>query len=132
MIWTDLVCAAAVAALFSCLLALALGWRHPRQPNGAGPSLLFLFVVLLLVLWAAGSWLPPWGPLWGRIPWVSLLLIGLLVSLLILAAGPAAKRPRTRYTQTGVEQTTVVTAFSMFFWIFVWILLTAAIVSYIV
>jgi hypothetical protein len=52
------------------------------------------FVLVLLVAWAAGVWVRPFGPaVWG-IAWAPYLVFGLIAALIVAAAAPARRRSR--------------------------------------
>lgn len=122
-----------LALILSGVLAWGIGWRHPASAGAAGTSALFLFLILMFAMWAGGAWLPPWGPIWQGTPWLSLLLIGFLVSLLVLAvATPARRPPRTRReaTEQAEEAAVLGTAFGLFFWLLLLVLLIAVVIRY--
>ena len=122
------------ALILSSILAWGFGWRHPARSDAVGTSVLFLFLILMFAMWAGGAWLPPWGPLWYGIPWLNLLFVGLLVSLLVLAIATPVRRPRTsREAVEQAEEAAVVgTAFGLFFWVLMVGLLIAVVVRYLV
>jgi uncharacterized membrane protein YgaE (UPF0421/DUF939 family) len=127
----ELLFAVIVALLFSFLLVALFGWQRPDRP-GAGPAFIYLFMILLFAVWAGGAYMQPVGPmLWG-VAWVSFIVIGLLISLVILALIPP-KRPRTRReraeaaqaeaeAQAGAESLA-----SAFFWMLLVLLLLAVV-----
>ena len=133
MFWIDLLFVLLFAILLTSILSAGLGWRHPRSP-GFAPALIFLFVVLLLGMWAGGLWIVPVGPLLWDVPWLTFLLVGLLVALLILAAAAPATRPRPRTPTEAAEETEEAviagTVFTAFFWVLVIGLLIAIVVGY--
>ena len=103
-----------------------LGWRRVPGEGGVLLSAFFLFVFVLLGVWAAYLWVPPMGPVVGDVAWLPLLIVGLAVALLIAAAVPPASR---RVEVVTPEPPTVPAAevFGLFFWVTV-ILLGALIV----
>ncbi len=118
--WIDFVFVLVLALLFSAVLGWGFGWRHPARSDALGASMLFLFVILLFGMWAAGAWFPVWGPVWYGTPWLTFLLVGLVVSLLILAVvAPPPRPPRTRSEAIKAEDDTLVvgTVFGLFFWL---------------
>ncbi len=135
MFWVDLLFVFLVAVVLSIILSWGLGWRHPAAADAFAVSMVFLFVILLFTVWAAVAWLPPWGPAWRGTPWLSILLIGIIVSLLILAAAtPIRRRPRTP-TQAAAEareESLTATVFGVFFWALLAGLLVAIAISYFV
>ena len=133
MFLIDLLLVFIFALVLSSILGWGVGWRHPSRSDGTGVSIFFLFIILFFAMWAGGVWMVPHGPLiYGR-PWLSLLIIGIFISLILLAvAAPGRRRPRTpeQAEQDAVENVTAVTVFGIFFWILIIGFLIAAIVSY--
>jgi len=129
MIWMDFVAALFVALLLSGVFLLLFGWSRPGARGGLF-DVIFFFVILFLTTWALGVWMTPVGPVvWGA-PWLMFLLVGLVVALL-LAATPAG-RPRTRaaaVAQAEADQVAA-TAFGVFFWVLLIILVGAVVARY--
>lgn len=127
----DFIAAALVALLFSILLIGIFGWQRPGR-EGFGSALLFLFFLLLVVVWAGGTWAGPAGPmLWG-IAWIPFLAVGFFGALMVAALIPP-RRPRNKReaierakAQVGAEATLTV-----FFWLLIGLLALAIVVRYI-
>jgi NADH:ubiquinone oxidoreductase subunit 6 (subunit J) len=134
MIIIDLLMVFLFAIILTSVVTWGFGWRHPAGSETVGASVLFLFVILMLAMWAGGAWLPPWGPVWNGTSWLNLLMIGLLVSLLILAVTAPKRRPRSpqEAAEQAEESAVVGTVFGIFFWILFMGLLVAALVQYFV
>ena len=134
MIWTTFLLLLVFALLLSSVLAWGFGWRHPARADAVGTAALFLFLILLFSMWAGAAWIPPWGPLVFGTPWLELLLIGLLVSLLVLAIGTPARRPHTLHeaAEEAREEAAVGTAFGVFFWALLAFFLVAIVAGYLV
>jgi hypothetical protein len=132
MFWIHFLFALVFALVLSSILAWGLDWRHPERRDAVGTSVLFLFLILLFAMWAGTAYLPPWGPVLYGTPWLNTLVIGLLVSLLVLAiAAPKRRAPAPSATRETAEEVIVVgTAFGIFFWILIIGLLMAALISY--
>ncbi len=127
----DLVFIFLLAIILSTLLTWGIGWRHPGRRDAAGLSAFFLFLVLMLSMWAGAVWLRPVGPtLYGR-PWLSFLATGLFVSFLILAvADPGSRRKKS---SSEIEENAMFAAgavFSIFFWFFLLVFLLTASAGY--
>ena len=95
-----------------------------------------IFVLALLVTWAAGAWVTPVGPfVWGGY-WLPFLIPGLLFLLLLVSLTPV-QRPRTvqeAVDQARAETAAAETAFvvlSAFFWLLVAALLAAIVAAYV-
>jgi len=83
--------------------------------------LLGFFIILFFITWAVGIWIPPIGsPLWG-VPWVSFLIVGLLLTLLLVAFVPSAKPPHSQNeaTKQSEAEKVAVSIFNIFFWILI-------------
>lgn len=129
MFWIDLLFVFLFALIFSSILGLGLGWRHPARADAVGISILFLFIILLVVMWAAAAWLPPLGPALYGTSWLTILIVGLAISLLILAVSmPVSRQPVPEKTATRAEHEAA--AFGAFFWILILGLLILGIVAY--
>ena len=133
MLFLELFAALTVALVLSALFALAT-WRR-----GARKGLFWLFFILFLATWAGGVWMRPFGPmLWG-IHWLTFLLVGALVAL-ILAAARSSPKPQGRQEtiemlermkqEREVEQITWVTL-TIFFWVLVITLLIVIVFRYV-
>lgn len=79
-------------ALAAIIVALALGLLLVALFNRTGPGpasgFLFFFIIIFLATWAVGVWFAPVGPVVGGVPWLTLLITAILVTLLIGAAIP--------------------------------------------
>jgi hypothetical protein len=86
-----------------------------------------LFLVLGLIIWVASLWITPIGPMWNGIAWADLLVIGILITLLLAATSEAKKHSSEYRTREGEvdlvaeskKDTTAITLFGVFFWLFV-------------
>lgn len=134
MILIDLTFVLLFALILSSFLGWGLGWRHPARGDALGHSLGFLFVILMLSMWAGSSWLPPWGPVWHGTPWLNLLLIGSLVSALLLATVTPARRPRSVREATEQEEKALIvgSAFGLFFWLLIIGLIVVIVAHYMI
>lgn len=132
MFWIDLMFIVVFALGLSFIMAWGIGWRHPARAEAAGASILFLFIVLFVSMWAGAGWFRPWGPVVYGTPWLSLLLFGIFVSLLILAVSVPFTRPRTAHEAEAQAETAAAVGktFGIFFWILIGVLIVAGIFHY--
>lgn len=134
MFWFDLIWAFLLAWVFVLLLTGPLGWRHPRKPDSpVAETILFLFLIFFLAIWAGGVWIAPFGPVIAGRSWLPFVLVGLFLLLLIAAASAPREPPRTA-TEARLEAeeaAAVGTALSVFFWILLLGLMAAILVAYI-
>jgi hypothetical protein len=82
--------------LIALVVALLLTVAFTAVFDATGPWSGFwaFFVITLLVAWAAGLWVRPFGsPLWG-IYWAPYLTFGLIAALIVAAATPRRRSGR--------------------------------------
>ncbi len=128
----DLLLALLVAILLAALLAWPLGRRGPGPLGGV----LFFFVILFLAAWAGGVWLTPIEPSLYGVPWLSFLLVGLVLALILAAATPPARPPAeppvTRgEAEPGPAEVAVVSLGALFY-IALFVLIAAVGIYYII
>jgi hypothetical protein len=90
MFIADLIVALAFGFFIVWVVSLAFGTRGPWG------NLLWFFLIVSLFAWAGGVWLVPFGPTWGGIGWLPIILMAIFVSLLLTAASPRTRRWRRR------------------------------------
>jgi hypothetical protein len=119
--------------VFTILLAFLVGGLFYYVFKYTGPWGSFWTFVIILVLAgiAASAWLPA-GPVFYNLPWLPILFVVLMVALLIAAAGPARRRttetnPTPAVQPQKIENKPAVVAISSLFWIFLILLIIAAI-----
>lgn len=142
--WVDLVIICAMSLVLSSVLIWGFGWRHPSSSFERDEFLqsgLFIFLILFFSMWAGGPWLPVWGPLvYGR-PLSGPFIIGLFLVLLLLATmHPKRRKPRSfkeakkqkerLEKELEEEGIMIATAFGIFFWILIVVLLITGVVGY--
>jgi hypothetical protein len=95
------------------------------------PVAQFLFVVVLLAAWAGTLWMAPIRPpVWGAY-WLPAVLVGLVVALLLLAAAePVRRPPRSAEVAQAEEEGAAGVAFGIFSWVLVIALVVAIAVGY--
>jgi hypothetical protein len=118
------------ALVLSNLMTWGFRWRHPARSDAVGSSILFLFLVLTFAMWAGMVWLPPSET--GRTPWLSLILIGVVLSLLFLATAVPGRTPHTAAESLRQERDAAAagTAFGLFFWLLLVVLTGATAAGY--
>ncbi len=124
-----------LAFILAAVLSWGVRWRHPARysEEAAGISFLFLFLILIFGIWAVIAWLPPWGPVLYGIPWLSMIAVGILIALLVLAIAVPGRPPRTP-TEAAAEaesEAAAAAVFGLFFWLLLIGLIIAVIVSYV-
>jgi hypothetical protein len=127
MFWIDLIFAILVALLLVALFAAVFQVRGPWN------SILWFFLVVLLVTWAGGVWLAPMGPAVGGFYFFPFLLAGLVVVLLLAATTtPPPKEGETVEFVDAKEQRAgrraVGAALGIFFWVL--LMLLAAVIFF--
>jgi len=134
MLLLELLASLTVALVLSALFALAT-WKR-----GLRKGLFWVFLILFLSTWAGGVWMKPFGPaVWG-IHWLSFLLVGVVVALVLAVARPRPKPQGRQQTiemlermeqKREVEQAAWITL-TIFFWVLVLTLLSAIIFRYVI
>jgi Ca2+/Na+ antiporter len=132
MLILELLVALLVSLVLSAVFALATWKRGKRK------GLVWLFLLIFFAIWAGGLWMRPFGPTFWGIHWLSFLLVGLVVAL-ILAASQARPKPRGRNETIEVlekmrqkreaEQVAWITL-TIFFWVLLFSLLSAIVFRY--
>ncbi|MGC9357561.1 MAG: hypothetical protein ACP5GX_06840 [Anaerolineae bacterium] len=126
MFLIDFLFALAVALLLTAIFAVLF------RTTGPWSSFWIFLAVIFLAAWAGGLWVAPLGPTLLGAYWLPFLLVGLFFALLMAAATPVARAPRTpREAVAEIEaEREAATAFSVFFWILLVGLLIAVILGY--
>jgi hypothetical protein len=146
MVLPDFTFSLVIALLLSLFFAAIIRRRGPRA------GFFWFFVLILLATWAGGIWARPLGPsLWG-VNWLSFLIVGLIVALLVtlnaLRASPGKpyrkvernaqlSRAQTRdlleeaNREGDTRQLTYVTL-SIFFWLLLLMLIVAILSRYLI
>ena len=122
-----------VSLLLSGLFALAV------RRGGRKRGLSWLFLIIFLATWAGGIWLRPFGPsLWG-IHWLTFLMVGLILALILAASAPRQPpkgRQETLDMLERIEKEKEMKQFAYltlntFFWVLLLALLGAIVIGYI-
>ncbi len=125
MFFYEMLLAIVLAAIVVAILAPG---RRYRGTSGGAP-LLFFFLLLFPLIWAAGAWLTPIGPVYAGVAWAGFVVAALFFLLLLFALAPPPAPPHTTgVTHEDIESEGVPGA-AVAFGIFFWILLIAAIVA---
>ena len=123
----NLLMALVVAVVFAAILVYGF------QRRAAGPMAGFLFfaVILFFAAWAGSVWITPIGTDQLGVPWMTMVLVGLIVAMIIAAVGAPAPAETTAPDEEGVEPpTTVGWGCGLLFWLTLAVLLIAAVARY--
>jgi hypothetical protein len=133
MFFKEFLVSLAVALLVCATFALVT--RRKIRRTGFG----WFFLIVLIVTWAGGVWLQPFGPALAEIRWLQFLIVGLVVVLLFALFAPL-KPPRGRHEtlnqmeeiarQKELQKFTYVTL-GIVFWVVLAILIAAITIRYI-
>jgi len=116
----DLLFAFIIALLFSAIFFS--GFRR----QGFGTGLFILFLVLFLATWAGGVWVTPVGPLlWGA-SWLSFVVVGFFIALLLSLLIPSGKS----YSRSTEEEVGTLIALDTLFWGFIIVFGIGILISY--
>ena len=87
--------------LIALVSGLIIVWFVSLVFDTRGPwgSLWRFYLVASLIAWAGGIWIAPFGPHWRGTGGMSILVMGIFVSLLI-----AAVSPRSSHSQAGTQK----------------------------
>ncbi len=88
MFFTDLVLVLVISIVLTA--AFAMGFRKQRLQF----RLIFLFLLLFLATWAGGVWTKPFGPVIFSENFLSFLVVGIIVSMLLTAVLPPGQSRR--------------------------------------
>jgi len=128
MFLVDLLVALAIALLLTAIFTAGFRNRGPWDVWWV-----FLLVVFLGA-WAGGLWLAPFGPTLFDVAWLPFLFVGFIVALMLAAAVPPARPPRTygeAVAEARAEEAAVAT-FSIFLWVLLIGLAVAILIAYVV
>jgi hypothetical protein len=133
MVLLELFIALVVALILSGAFAL---WPNPEKRK---TGLFWLFLILFLATWAGGLWIRPFGPTVFGIHWLTFLLVGLILALILSITSPQ-RPPRGRHETLDIleriEQEKEMERFAhitlnTFFWVLLGGLIMAIIIHYI-
>ncbi|MDY6827682.1 MAG: hypothetical protein SVV67_11095 [Bacillota bacterium] len=137
MIFLDLSTALIISVFMTWLFCLATGAGDGKRRK---IGLFWIFVILIFTTWAGGVWIKPIGPALCGIHWLSFLLTGSVVTLILIIAIPRTA-PRGRHETIdmleSIEQKREVKqaayfTLSLFFWVLLFLLILAILLRYII
>ncbi len=134
MFMLDMIFALVIGLGLAVLVYSVLGRRGPGPMAG----LVVFAVLLFLAVWAGGIWLGPIGPLAWGVPWLTFVLVGVIVTLFLATMLPpvsqaAQAEPPPTLEQTAADQaasSAALLAISGFFWALILLLLALVVVGY--
>lgn len=119
-----------IAIVFSLLFAFVFRIRGPWD------NFWVMLLIIFLGVWALSLWIEPIGPTWQGLAWLDLPIFGLLIAMMMAAAGEAADRKLRPYRDREVDlvkeakaDLVATSLFGIFFWIFLLALLLAAVIG---
>jgi hypothetical protein len=116
-----------LALIITAVFALGFKYRGPWGRIWA------FFLIIFLVIWAAGLWIRPAGLVSFGVAWVPLFFVGVIFALIVSAAAPPSNRKTiqdSRKVDPEAGQKPSVVAFSIYFWMVMLILVVAIVVGY--
>jgi hypothetical protein len=121
-----------VAFLVGGLFGLAMRRRMRRT------GFFWFFLILFLATWAGGIWIGPLGPSLRGVYWLPFVLVAVVVGFLLAAVAPR-RAPRDRIEtlemleeieqERKLEKLTYI-SLGLFFWMALFVLITAIVVRY--
>jgi hypothetical protein len=119
-----------LSVVLAALLVGVLGWRRPGRAE-ALPAAVFLLAVLFLGMWAGILWVDPVGPVAWGVPWVPLVIIGVVLSLVLAVTIPSRRPPPGEEVRIVPDKTTPAErTLGMFSWILLAVLLIVVVAGY--
>jgi hypothetical protein len=101
----------ALIVTFILTLIISMFFKRPLR------GLWIFFVIVFLATWASQLWIYPYGPVYGGIFWIPLLIAPVFFWMLILALIPPVPRDGTK------EEEEASAALGIFFWLVLIVLL---------
>jgi hypothetical protein len=90
MFWIDLLVALLVGLILTALFSIVIGRTGPWN------SLILFFIIIFLGTWAGGLWLRPVGPSLYGYYWITYLIVGILIAVIIAASSPEYSRRKRK------------------------------------
>jgi len=126
MFYADLIAAFVITLVLSLIFGLGLRILRIRTTIWA------FFLLLFFATWAGGMWMLPVGPpLWG-VSWMSFVVVGVVVAL-IIAVFITSRPPLRRRSQEEVEvrdRAEVLNLFNRYYWVLMALLGGAIVLGY--
>ncbi|MFP4250107.1 MAG: hypothetical protein ACLFU7_10645 [Armatimonadota bacterium] len=123
----NLLMALVVALVFAAILVYGFARRAPGPMAG----FLFFAFILFFAVWAGAVWITPIGPeMWG-VPWVTMVLVGLIIAMIIAAvAAPVPPEPTAPDREGIAPPASAGWGCGLLFWLTIAVLLVAAVARY--
>lgn len=113
------------AFIFTFLLTLIISAVSRRPLRG----LWIFFLIVFLATWAGPLWIRPFGPVFGGVAWMPMLIVSVFFWLLILSIIPQVPDAKsTEMNKTDENASTMV--LGVFFWIMIMLLIISIAVGY--
>lgn len=125
--YTSIITALLVAALFGIIISMAFKKTGPGPGNG----LLFVFAIIFMFSWGIGSWITPTHPMHVSYPWLSYFFVGLFVMMLLtLTLPPSTPKINKKVEPDDLKKEEVSSdkAFAVGFGLFFWMMLVSLII----
>ncbi|MBD3427086.1 MAG: hypothetical protein GF409_07660 [Candidatus Omnitrophica bacterium] len=119
--------------LFALLIAIAVTavFVVLLRKRGPWPSVWMFFAVIFLVSWAGSLWIVATGPVFYGIPWLTILIIGLITAVLLASvAPPQPPRTKAEVAEKAKQVEATEEVFNFFFWILVILLVFVIVLGY--
>ena len=119
------------AALIALILTISsVFFLGNRGPWG---SVWTFFLVLFLTMWTVSIYVAPIGPVYWGIAWIPLVIAGLIISLLLIAAMPnvdtAYRKPDVDVSGTREKKYDSAHGAGKFFWVLIVLFVIAIVVG---
>ncbi len=114
--------------MIAIILTAVIGGAFRR--SGPRESLVVFFFIIFLAAWAGGIWIHPFGPPFFGVFWLPFLIVGLIVALLVAALEIPEEKRKDTPRAGAAERVSRAEMFSLFFWLFLVILVISIIFGY--
>lgn len=125
-----------IPTISALLFASLLTYVFKRKAPGPFKGTLIVFIIIFMFTWVIGSWVIPAGPIHNGVPWLSYIVIGFTIMLLLGTIIPK-ERQRNRIidkseldkeVKKDKEIKQLAWTFGFFFWIMIFVLLALIII----
>jgi divalent metal cation (Fe/Co/Zn/Cd) transporter len=118
------------AFFLSIFFTLILTYFFKRRAPGPFGGMLYFFAIVFLFTLAIGVWISPQpGPRIMDIPWVSLIGIGLLITLLLAEMLPHRETKLIKVKQDAEDEEVLEKEFGALAWVMIIVLVAAVIIG---
>jgi len=130
MFLLDLAFAFVIGFLLVLLFSLLFRDRMPWS------SFWIFLLIVVLVTWAGGLWITPFGPTIFDVAWLPFLIVGIFITILLAAtvpvrtAPPATRKETTKEARRTEPSSSSLAGLTLFFWLALILTIAVIILAY--